>query len=262
MPRDDELTAAWRAYEQGDLAACLARAERATSADARALAALARIEGGDYAGARMRLSEAERDGQRSPDLDFAFAELALREWRLDEARAAFEELARHERDASVAARLALLADLDGDAPGADAWLARARDLEPDAYPPPPRLDADAFEALVAEAAAQLPAEFRRVLADVRVWIDPMPTFDLVDPTDLAETPPDILGLFVGASDLDRSNLESGFELPPTIHLFQRNLERACPDEATLAHEIAITLWHELAHKLGFDEDGVDELGLG
>ena len=37
--------------------------------------------------------------------------------------------------------------------------------------------------------------------------------------------------------------------------------RVAPDAITLATEIAVTLWHELAHKLGFDEAGVDELGL-
>jgi predicted Zn-dependent protease with MMP-like domain len=34
------------------------------------------------------------------------------------------------------------------------------------------------------------------------------------------------------------------------------------DRAELVEQIEVTLLHELGHYLGFDEDGVDELGLG
>jgi predicted Zn-dependent protease with MMP-like domain len=47
-----------------------------------------------------------------------------------------------------------------------------------------------------------------------------------------------------------------------IHLFQRNLERIARDEEELVEEIRITLFHEIGHRLGFDEEGVDALGLG
>ena len=74
-------------------------------------------------------------------------------------------------------------------------------------------------------------------------------------------PPDLLGLFVGASHLERCD-ENPIDGVARIHLFQRNLERACSDRAELIAELRITLYHELGHLLGFDEHGVDELGLG
>lgn len=256
------LAAARRAYDDGDLETCLRLVEEQPSADAAALALLAWTELGRFDRAHERSAAAERAGERSLDLDFARAQLALREWRLDDARAGFERVLADGPDPVVLGRLALLDDLAGDFAAADARLAGAGALDPDGFPPPPRLAPEEFHDLVDAAARSLPAEFQRALADIRVVLDPMPTIELIDPTDPAETPPDLLGLFVGASDLERGTSDPGFELPPAIYLFQRNLERAVPDRETLAREIGVTLWHELAHKLGFDEDGVDELGLG
>jgi predicted Zn-dependent protease with MMP-like domain len=109
----------------------------------------------------------------------------------------------------------------------------------------------------------LPEPFRRALEEVQVLIEPAPARELAGERsleDLAETPPDLLGLFTGSSRLDRPS-EASFELPPTIHLFQRNLERATADREDLVEQIRVTLYHELAHWLGFDEEGVADLGL-
>ena len=47
-----------------------------------------------------------------------------------------------------------------------------------------------------------------------------------------------------------------------IYLFQRNLERFADDEEHLREEIRTTLFHEIAHLLGWDEDEVEAMGLG
>jgi predicted Zn-dependent protease with MMP-like domain len=73
--------------------------------------------------------------------------------------------------------------------------------------------------------------------------------------------PGTLGLCVGVPYSERGT-QSALERPPTIHLFQRNLERGARDRAELEQEIRVTLYHELGHALGFDEEGVDEMGLG
>ena len=51
-------------------------------------------------------------------------------------------------------------------------------------------------------------------------------------------------------------------MPPSIYLFQRNLERYARDSEHLRLEIRTTLYHEVAHLLGYDEDEVDAMGLG
>ena len=51
------------------------------------------------------------------------------------------------------------------------------------------------------------------------------------------------------------------ELPPRILLFRRNLERFAAGEGDLREQIAITLYHELGHYLGMDEDDLERVDL-
>jgi predicted Zn-dependent protease with MMP-like domain len=83
---------------------------------------------------------------------------------------------------------------------------------------------------------------------------------MIDRADPSETPPDVLGLFVGSSELEISDGESA-RLPRRIFLFQRNLERFAHSRQELVEEIRVTLFHEIGHMLGFDEAGVEAMGL-
>jgi predicted Zn-dependent protease with MMP-like domain len=227
--------------------------------DAWSLEALARADLGDLAGARRLVArlEARPDFARDPRARWAAARLALREWRTVDAERLLRALAAEEPDAAVLDELALCADLRGDAREADRLLREAARLAGMASPP--RLDGDAFEEVVREALERLPEPFRAALERVEIVVEPMPAADLVDLSDPADTPPDLLGLFVGASALEIE--EDGDLLPPRIFLFQRNLERASADRDELVEEIRVTLYHEIAHLLGFDEEGVAGIGL-
>ena len=81
--------------------------------------------------------------------------------------------------------------------------------------------------------------------------------------DAGTNDPDLLGLFCGYSLREMDDGMMG-AAPNTncIYLFQRNIERYARDRQDLVEQIRITLYHEFGHYLGFDEDGVDELGLG
>ena len=223
--------------------------------------ALARTEFGDLRIARNLLDQASSIAELEDHPDYLWAQgsLMLREWRIDEARSVLERLMTIERSASGLERLSLCAEFAGNFDEANRLLAQAFELDPD-NPPPPRLDPEDFERVITEAIDTLPDPFRLPLETTEIVVEPVPSSWMIDASDPGETPPDMLGLFVGASELERSELSSGV-LPPRIFLFQRNLERACGDHDELVEEIRITLFHEIGHMLGFDEEGVAALGL-
>ncbi len=269
-PVDPELDAAWELFEDGLPAEALERLEaRADAATGAPLATLCWLELGELGRAGDALASAS--SATDPfERSFAEAALHLAAWRIPAARDIYAELVASEPDdPDLVERLSLCADLLGDHVEADRLMRTAHRLDPDAFPLPVRLERNSFMTVVDHAARWLPDDFRAALDEVQVIVDDVPTAELLNLAhieELGDTPPDMLGLFYGPTDLDggwSAACEGGFShgLPPTIWLFKRNLERASPDRVTLEREIAITLYHELAHKLGFDEDEVDEMGL-
>lgn len=266
MSADDErvLEEAWQALEAGEPEAALEGLARvAPDCEERFVPeALAWLDCGDSTRAAAALDEARaRFGADDAGVLWVAGELALRRWEVDEAYAAFDRLAQadgEEVDPATLERLALCADLTERYAEADHWLERARQLDPE-RPAPPRLEEAEFEELVGRAVDALPFPFQAVLERVPVLIDSMPGPELFPDGDLEDYPPDILGLYVGP-DPSQESMESG-EHPPVIHLFQRNLERAVATLEELEEEVQVTLYHELGHALGFDEDGVESMGL-
>ena len=116
----------------------------------------------------------------------------------------------------------------------------------------------AFEKLVEKALERLPGEFWQALDNLALVIEAWP-----DPAGVEEITGDsaevIYGLFSGTPLPERRFEDSG-DLPPIIALYQGPLEEDFPDRGELAREVEITLVHELAHFMGFDEDAVREFG--
>lgn len=176
---------------------------------------------------------------------------------LEHARRALEA---DPRSADVHETMALLLEAEGRLDDADRHFERAARLDPEGFPPPLRLPTAEFDAVVRQAAERLPESFREKLEEVAVTVEPVPSRALRE----AESPPldpALLGLFAGVALPERSLLSAGGELPPRIYLFQRNLERWAADREQLREEIAVTLYHELGHYLGLDEDELAELDL-
>lgn len=255
---DPALEAAYDALEAGRPDEALVEAARSADPIGRALLECSAFtEMGMLKAAHGALERAsEALGEDHPTIVELTGEIALSAWDFDTAQRSFESVREEEEDEpAILERLALLADHRGDYEVADGLLGRTLT----------KLDDQEFDSVVSKALESLQPNFRERLVNVRVVREPVPFRELIDPGDPAATPPDILGLFVGQTILeggDFTGRHSGeADLPPTIYLFRRNLERATETPEELAEEIRITLFHEIGHLLGLDEDEVAGMGL-
>lgn len=262
-PEDELLEQAWQALDAGEAKTALSKLLQLDEdwPERWIPEALARLELGELRRARSVLAQAEEfeDLGSQPEYLWAKAQLLLGEWRFAEARELLERLIALERSAPALERLSLVHELEGELDSAERLLDEAVALDR-SFAHAPRMSAEEFESEVDAAVQALPREFQKALESCEVLIDAMPSGWMLDPGDPAATPPDLLGLFVGAPNTEASAEESA-ELPPRIFLFQRNLERGAKDRAALREEIRVTLYHEIGHLLGFDEEGVAEMGL-
>jgi len=120
------------------------------------------------------------------------------------------------------------------------------------------MDRHAFDLLVKKALRKIPGEFRAALQNIQIVVDDWPDPDLME--EITGNRDEILyGLFTGKPLTDRHYDDWG-DLPDMIHIYQGPLEEDFPDPEDLAREIEITVAHEIAHYLGFDEDTLREYG--
>lgn len=119
---------------------------------------------------------------------------------------------------------------------------------------PIRVGEERFAELVKEALAQLPPEFRRYLQGLEVRVEEYPDPELMQ--ELGLQPPHYpFGLYEGPSLLEADDPR---DFPGTIVLYRRPLEEWCQSEEELRDQIWRTVFHELAHRFGFSEEGMPE----
>jgi len=183
------------------------------------------------------------------------------QWRFEEAEEAVREaraLPDGLADADVVA--GCLLERRGHLEEAGGLFERAATAVPDKYVIPTRVTRAEFDQQVQRAVRALPRQFRKSLDRVAVIVDALPSLDLVEADRLGEVSPDMLGLFDGVPLSEADEFEGAMS-PNRIYLFQRNLERMSATRAELEEQVRITLYHELGHYLGFEEEDMDGLGL-
>jgi predicted Zn-dependent protease with MMP-like domain len=196
-----------------------------------------------------------------PDLEAALAYALFKCCRFDDSEAAAARTLELD-DASPDGHqvTALLLERTGRLDEADRHLERAAELDPERYARPLRVTHDEFERHIEKAREILGTTFNDILDEVAVIVEPLPSdailFDDTPPLD-----PELLGLFSGVPRSEPRSLSTGREPPPRILLFQRTLERFFTEPGELEEEIATTLYHELAHYIGKEEDDMEELRL-
>jgi predicted Zn-dependent protease with MMP-like domain len=100
-----------------------------------------------------------------------------------------------------------------------------------------------FDLLVEDAIGVIPPRFRRRLRNVVFVVE------------LEPPEPGLLGLYHGRPLPERS-VSEGFAMPDQITIYQRPHERMARNPAQLRRLVEETVWHEVAHYFGLDEDEV------
>jgi predicted Zn-dependent protease with MMP-like domain len=117
-----------------------------------------------------------------------------------------------------------------------------------------------FDLLVQKAFQRVPKVFRDALNNIEIVIEDWPDPALVEEItgDAGEV---LYGVFLG-TPLTERHYDDLAPLPAVIHLYQGPLEQDFRDRRELEREIEITLVHEIAHFLGFDEATLEQYGYG
>lgn len=115
-----------------------------------------------------------------------------------------------------------------------------------------------FSRRVDVALQRLPAGVREYLDNVAIVVEDEP-----GPASLANHDGDIEELFGLYHGIPRSQRYGGYSMvvPDQITIFRGPLLRAYGSGTELDEQIRITVLHELGHHLGFDEDGLEGMGL-
>ncbi len=270
-PRDEPalllIDEIYDALDAGDPEGALALARQARSESSeddpvvRYLAGVALLELDRPDQAWVELQKAvdldAEDADARSALGMAYYRVCRFEDSLEHARRAFE---LDDTNADSAFILGLLAERSGAEAESRQRLETAARLDGERFPLAPAMSDAEFRGHLIAAIERLPELFRGHLEEVAVTVEPFPSDAIL--TD--ETPaldPELLGLFVGPTVEERNSTSGPGELPPRILLFQRNLERLALDRQELIEEIAVTLYHELGHYLGMDEDDLERIDL-
>lgn len=122
-----------------------------------------------------------------------------------------------------------------------------------------KLSVDEFAELVDEALSNIPDGLREYMADVTVDIEPRPDRETCADMEL-DDPSELLGLYQGIPLTDRG-LEHDLQLPDRIVIYQRNIERCCRTREEIMRQVLTTVFHEVGHHFGLDEDALEKLGF-
>jgi predicted Zn-dependent protease with MMP-like domain len=128
---------------------------------------------------------------------------------------------------------------------------------PERRAPASRSGPGAFEAQVQAALDGLPPEFQRLLDNVAVVVE-----DLPSPDQSIDAGDDPEGWLYGIYEGTPLNAWAADQVPfpNVITLFRIPLQQDFRDPAELAWEIQRTVVHELAHHAGIDDARLTELG--
>lgn len=263
----ERVDRAWDALEDGDPETAGLEAEEMMEEteehpEVRFLLGAALLESGLHGEALEHLQAC--DGMVEDPLvhRFYLASALYENLRMDEAERIFRDVIGEEPDAAPPVYgLAQCLEFTGRLEDAEAAYEKAHAIDPEGFPLPIRMKREGFERVVREAAELLPEDIRNQLKEVPIVVEDLPTREiLLSEGDEEPITPAVLGLFIGQNLKERSVFDP-VVAPPSIFIYQRNLERFCQTREELIQEIRLTLYHELGHFLGLSEEELEARGL-
>jgi len=115
------------------------------------------------------------------------------------------------------------------------------------------MDTSRFEEIVNEGIEAIPKEFLDKLDNVAITIEDDPNYYQMRKIDLQHGF-SLFGLYEGIAQNRRSNYTA--VLPDKITIFKNPILRSARDEEDLKQIVRNTVWHEIAHHFGMNEDEV------
>lgn len=208
----------------------------------------------------LRVAEdAETMFGKDPEWRFARGEALFNLGRFEEARETLEPLTLEEFDEPmVYYMLGCLAERRGEDEAARRFFETAHRLSPEEFAIPTAMSEEEATSVYEQCMAELPDQIAWHIKDVPIFVSPLPSDELIQSFE-PPLDPLLLGVFLGAP---RGTPESSWASDqPRILLFHKNIAKLAGDFETVDDELRKTLFHEVGHYLGFDEDQLEEMGL-
>ena len=114
-----------------------------------------------------------------------------------------------------------------------------------------------FVRLVREAYLEMPPHVIQALDNIDVVVEEWPG---PDEQDLIGGEGTLFGLYQGVPMTEREGGDP--MLPDRIVIYRQPILRSCSSRTEAEREIKVTLWHEVGHYMGLNEDDLHRLGYG
>ncbi len=115
-----------------------------------------------------------------------------------------------------------------------------------------------FEQFVDEAMEQLPPALSDRIDNLAVRVENRPTSAQLRRWDVPLGTM-LLGFYEGVP-LPERTADYGLVPPDVIYVFQKSIEEICSSEDEIREEVRRTVWHEIAHHFGIDDERLEEMG--
>jgi len=115
------------------------------------------------------------------------------------------------------------------------------------------MDNDKFEKLVQEGIEAIPKKFLEKLDNVDIVIEDEPSEEQIKKLELKQGTK-LFGLYEGVPQTKRRYYT--WVMPDKITIFQKPIESVCFSNEEVKERVKKTVWHEIAHHFGMDEERV------